>query len=265
MAPSPPPTSTPPPPSPPLSYGNPHLHDFTTSGVNPLVSAAANLLALPPQFLTMVSHSDVAGLRKQVLEGIKTFENNARLMGINPDVTYTSRYILCTCIDEAVLNTIWGSNSTWASQSLLSTLHNETSGGETFFVILDKLLRDPNASLDLIELMFICISLGFRGSYAIMDRGHEKLEELRNIVFEHIRRRRGEFPQELSPHWQSQSIQRTSLRNLIPLWVVAAVASALLLVIFAGFTMVLDETSDPVYEALEGIARLPTDDSPIDD
>ena len=266
MAASPPSAPSPsPPPSPPLNYGNPHLHAFTTSGVNPLVSAAASLLALPPQFLSMVSHSDVAGLRNQVLEEIKTFENNARLMAINPDVTYTSRYILCTCIDEAVLNTIWGSSSTWASQSLLSTLHNETSGGETFFVILDKLLRDPNASLDLIELMFICISLGFKGSYAVMDRGHEKLEELRNIVFEHIRRRRGEFPQELSPHWQSQSGERTSLRHFIPLWVVAAVASALLLVIFIGFTMVLDETADPVYEALEAIANSPTVDLPIDD
>ena len=268
MAASPPSTPTPSPPSPPpppLNYGNPHRHDFTTSGVNPLVSAAAGLLALPPQFHTMVSHSDVVGLRNQVLEEIKAFENNARLLGINPDVTYTSRYILCTCIDEAVLNTIWGSSSTWASQSLLSTLHNETSGGETFFVILDKLLRDPNASLDLIELIFICISLGFKGSYAVMDRGHEKLEELRNIVFEHIRRRRGEFPQELSPHWQSQSVQRTSLRNFIPLWVVAAVASALLLVIFTGFTMVLDETADPVYEALEDIASSPTVDLPIDD
>ena len=266
MAPSPPSTPSPPSPPPPsLNYGNPHLHDFTTSGVNPLVSAAASLLALPHQFLSMTSHSDVLGLHNQVLEEIKTFENNARLMGINPDVTYTSRYILCTCIDEAVLNTIWGSSSTWASQSLLSTLHNETSGGETFFVILDKLLRDPNASLDLIELMFICISLGFKGSYAVMDRGHEKLEELRNIVFEHIRRRRGEFPQELSPHWQSQSGQRTSLRHFVPLWVVVAVASALLLVIFAGFTMVLDETADPVYEALEGIARSPTVDLPIDD
>ena len=264
MAPSPPSTPSPPP-SPPLNYGNPHLHDFTTSGVNPLVSAAASLLALPHQFLSMTSHSDVLGLHNQVLEEIKTFENNARLMGINPDITYTSRYILCTCIDEAVLNTIWGSSSTWASQSLLSTLHNETSGGETFFVILDKLLRDPNASLDLIELMFICISLGFKGSYAVMDRGHEKLEELRNIVFEHIRRRRGEFPQELSPHWQSQSGQRTSLRHFVPLWVVVAVASALLLVIFAGFTMVLDETADPVYEALEDIARSPTVDLPIDD
>ncbi|NOR42769.1 MAG: DotU family type IV/VI secretion system protein [Gammaproteobacteria bacterium] len=263
---SPPPSTPPPPapPSPPLNYNNPHVGEFTASGVNPLVSAAAGLLALPPQFLTMASHSDVAGLRNQVLEEIKTFENNARLLGINPDVTYTSRYILCTYIDEAVLNTIWGSSSSWASQSLLSTLHNETSGGETFFVILDKLLRDTNASLELIELMFICISLGFKGSYAVMDRGHEKLEELRNIVFEHIRRRRGEFPQELSPHWQSQSNQRTSLRNSVPLWVVVAVASALLLVIFFGFTLVLDETADPVYEALEDVARLPTVDLPID-
>jgi type VI secretion system protein ImpK len=262
-----PPPATRPPPSPeppPLNYGNPHLRDFTASGVNPLVSAAAGLLALPPQFLTMASHSDVAGLRNQVLEEIKAFENNARLMGINADVTYTGRYVICTFIDEAVLNTIWGSSSTWASQSLLSTLHNETSGGETFFVILDRLLRDNNASLDLIELMFICISLGFKGSYAVMDRGHEKLEELRNIVFEHIRRRHGEFPQELSPHWQSQSGQRASLRNFVPLWVVVAVASALLLVIFIGFTMVLDETADPVYEALEGIASSPADDLPVD-
>jgi len=264
MAASPPPTRTPPSPPAPVDYGNPHQHDYIAAGVNPLASAAAGLLALPHQFLSMTSHNDVVGLRNQVLEEIKAFENNARLMGINTDVTYTSRYVLCTFIDEAVLNTHWGSSSAWASQSLLSTLHNETSGGETFFVILDKLLRDPNPSLDLLELMFICISLGFKGSYAVMDRGHEKLEELRNIVFEHIRRRRGEFPQELSPHWQSQSSQRTSLRNFVPLWVVVAVASALLLVIFIGFTMVLDETADPVYEALEGIAKSLTVELPSD-
>jgi type VI secretion system protein ImpK len=265
MAPSPPPAHTPPtPPTPPLNYGNPQQHDFIASGVNPLVSAAAGLLALPAQFLNMTSHNDVAGLRNQVLEEIKSFENNARVMGIDANVTYTSRYVLCTFIDEAVLNTLWGSSSTWASQGLLSTLHNETRGGETFFVILDKLLRDPNASVDLIELMFICISLGFKGSYAVMDRGHEKLEELRNIVFEHIRRYRGEFPQELSPHWQSQSGQRASLRHLVPLWVVVAVASALLLVIFIGFTVVLDDTADPVYEALEGIAKSTKVDLPSD-
>jgi len=234
------------------------------AGVNPLVSAASELIALPTQFLNMISHQDVAGLRNHVLEEIKRFENRARVLGINPEVTYTSRYVLCTFIDEAVLNTIWGSNSLWTSQSLLSSLHNETSGGEKFFIILDNLLRDPNADLNLLELMFICINLGFKGQYAVMDRGLEKLEELRNIVFDHIRRRRGEFPQELSPHWQSQSNQRTTLRNFIPLWVVAAVGGALLLAIFIGFTLVLDEAADPAHQSLEEIGKPATTELPKD-
>lgn len=258
MAPSPPSPPTP------ANFINQDQQEYVASGVNPLVSAASALLALPHQLLTIISHHDVAGLRNQVLEEIKTFENNARTMGIDTDTTYACRYVLCTFIDEAVLNTIWGSSSSWSNQSLLSTLHNETSGGETFFVILDKLLKDPNANLDLIELMFICISLGFKGSYAVMDQGYEKLEQLRNTVFEHIRRRRGEFPQELSPHWQSQSGQRSSLRNYIPLWVVVAVASALLLVIFIGFSLILNETSEPVYEALESIGKPPVVNAPID-
>ena len=236
--------------------------ELISSGVNPLVSAASELLALPPQFLNMISHQNVDGLRNQVLEEIKRFENKARMRGINPEVTYTTRYVLCAFIDEAVLNTVWGSNSLWTNQSLLSSLHNETSGGEKFFIILDNLLRDPNANLDLLELMFICISLGFKGQYAVMDRGMERLEELRNIVFDHIRRRRGEFPQELSPHWQSQSNQRTTLRNFIPLWVVAAVAGALLFAIFIGFTMVLNETADPVHDALESIGKPATIEIP---
>jgi len=190
-----------------------------------------------------------------VLEKIKAYENNARAAGIETDINYTARYVICTFIDEAVLNTIWGSDSPWTRQSLLSTLHNEANGGETFFVIIDRLLQDPNGNIDLLELMFICISLGFKGRYAVMDRGYEKLEELRNVVFNHIRRRRGDFPQALSPHWQSQSDIKKPLRNYVPLWVVTAVASALLLVIFLGFTLVLDETMDPVYESLTIIAN----------
>lgn len=248
----------------PPSFGYSAQQDFIPSGVNPLVCAAAGLVALPGQLLTMASHHDVDGLRNQVLEEIKAYENKARVAAIDTDVTYTARYVLCAFIDEAVLNTIWGSDSSWNNQSLLSTLHNETSGGETFFMILDRLLKDPNASLDLLELMFICISLGFKGKYSVLDRGHEKLEELKGIIFEQIRRRRGEFPQELSPHWQSQSGQRTSMRNYIPLWVVVAVASALLLAIFLGFSLVLDETADPVYEALESIGKTASIDITID-
>lgn len=262
----PPVSQTPPqPPPPPQNFSRyAEQPEIIPSGVNPLASAAFGLIALPARFGSMMSHHDVAGLRSQVLDEIRTFENRARMSGIDPDVSYTARYILCAFIDEAVLNTIWGSNSIWTSQSLLSSLHNETSGGETFFVILDKLLRDPNANTDLLELMFLCISLGFKGQYAVLDRGPEKLEELKNIVFEHIRRRRGDFQPELSPHWQSQSDQRNKLRNYVPLWVVVAVAAALLLAIFAGFTMVLDESTDPVIDALENIGKPPPTELTVD-
>jgi len=258
--------SQPPPPPPPAAqaYNNYYAERAETiaTGVNPLVTAASALIALPAQFYNMVSHRDVTGLRRQVLDEIKKFENKARMSGLTPEVIHASRYVLCAFIDEAVLNTIWGSNSPWTNQSLLSSLHNETSGGEKFFVILNNLLMDPNANLDLLELMFLCISLGFKGQYAVMNQGSEKLEELRNSVFEYIRRRRGEFPQELSPHWQSQSGQRKSLRNYVPLWVVVSVAGALLLAIFIGFTLVLGETADPVYTTLEGIGRPATIKTP---
>lgn len=250
--------AAPTPPSPP-SYIEPKQQPLTSSGINPLVGAASALLKLASSTGNMVSHHDVEGLRRQAMEEIKTFEGKARALGFANDVTYTSRYVLCAFIDEAVLNTIWGSSSVWAQQGLLSTLHNETSGGETFFVILDRQLKEPNASLELLELMFVCISLGFKGRYAVLNRGQEKLEELRNIVFEHIRQRRGEFPRELSPHWQSQSGQQRRLRQFIPLWVVVSIACAILLAIFIGFTMVLEERAEPVYQTLENIATFDAD------
>lgn len=264
-APTPTPTPTPQQPQPPSFDLRGEYQAQLPSGMNPLISATTELMALPTQFLTTVSHHNVAGLRKQVLEEVREFENKARTLGINPKVINTCRYVLCAFIDEAVLNTVWGSTSIWTNQSLLSTLHKEVTGGETFFVILDRLLRDPNGSVDLLELMFVCISLGFKGRYAVMDRGHEKLEDLRNMVFEHIRRRRGEVPPELSPHWQSQSNQRVSLRHYVPLWVVVAVAGALLLAVFVGFSMVLHETTNPIYEALKGIGKLPSIELSVND
>ncbi len=241
----------------PYILGDTNAQHLIQSGINPLVKAAAGLIALPAQLLTMPSYDNVDNLRAQILDKIKIYENDTRAAGIDTNINYTGRYIICTFIDEAVLNTIWGSDSIWTNQSLLSTLHNETSGGETFFVILDRLLQDPNGDLDLLELIFICMSLGFKGKYAVIDRGYEKLEEKRNIVYDHIRRRRGDFPMALSSHWQSPSNQKNTLRNFIPLWVVAAVASALLLSVFLGFTLVLDESTDPVYESLNKLAKYP--------
>ncbi len=225
--------------------------ELAMAGINPLAAAAAPLLSLVPYISNLVAHDDVTRLREQALSHIRTFENEARARNIPPETSNTARYILCTVLDETVLNTIWGSASVWGNQTLLSTLYKDTSGGERFFAILDQLLRHPSPDLDLLELAYLCISLGFQGQYRVIDRGQEQLEQLRNVVFEQIRRKRGEHALELSPHWESSAGSQGPLRRYIPPWVVFAVTGALLATIFLGFSAVLEDTAEPTLNSLQ--------------
>ena len=224
------------------------------SGVNPLAGAAAGLLALAGQLRHSVTHNDVPGLRRKLIEEIKRFESDAQARGIRPEVVITARYILCAVLDEMVLSTPWGSESEWSHQSLLSTFHNETLGGQKFFLILERVLPDPATNRDLLELMYLCLSIGFKGKYMLQNGGEQQLEDLRSRLFGVIRAQRGEVEQELSSHWAPVFNRGDQLARYIPLWVVAAVAGALLVTIYAGFTFMLGSAADPAQKQLEDIA-----------
>ncbi|MDH3465217.1 MAG: type IVB secretion system protein IcmH/DotU [Gammaproteobacteria bacterium] len=259
-APPTPPVSPIPPLNQPAFIGNPE-QAFASVGVNPLVAAANPLLILASQLGNTITHDDVGGLQQRVLSEIRSFESQAQANSIDPQITSTARYILCALLDEMVLNTVWGSASAWSSRSLLSTLHNETWGGERFFAVLNQLLRDPNANMDLLELMYICISLGFKGQYRVVQRGDEQLGEVQRQVFERLRRRR-DPNQELSPRWMGTGGKRGGLRRYVPLWVVFSVSGALLLAVFLGFSVVLERSAAPTQQALEAMGRVDPTNAP---
>lgn len=226
------------------------------SGLNPLVDSAVVLLALAGQLRNTPTHPDVAGLREHVVQQIKVFEQNARACGITPETTLAARYTICTFLDETVLSTPWGSESVWSTQSLLSTFHNETWGGEKFFMILDRMSQEPARNLDMLELMYICLSLGFEGKYGVLEQGRSKLTEVMDNLFRTIRMQRGDVERELSPRWHGVQDRRNVLVRYVPLWVVGALAGVLLLVTYAGFRFILESTSNPAYETLESIGQV---------
>ncbi|MDY6943388.1 MAG: type IVB secretion system protein IcmH/DotU [Pseudomonadota bacterium] len=223
-------------------------------GVNPLIDAASVLISVIIQLRDNAAVPDPMQLRGQLVDEIKQFETEARRSVDNPAVISAARYSLCSVIDEMVLKTSWGGSSAWSSQSLLSTFHNETWGGEKFFQILDRLLAEPERNTELLELMFLCLGLGFEGKYGIMDNGRALLDDLEERVFRAIQRNRGDFERELSPHWQGAKIATRTLGRSVPPWVVAAVTSALLLVIFVTFAVVQHQASDDVRDQLARIA-----------
>jgi type VI secretion system protein ImpK len=222
-------------------------------GVNPVVAAAAAILGLAMRIRGRANHPDVDALRLRVIEEIKAFENRMRNIETDPQIVRAGHYALCATIDDLVLSTPWGSHSNWGMQSIVSTFHKEVSGGERFFTILDQIQKVPGRFLNVLELMYTCISLGFEGKYRVLPRGASMLAGVRESLYQTIRLQRGEYERELSPHWTGVEAAHRPLHAKIPLWVIAAVVLGLLAVIFIVFTYLLNQASDERFAALHGL------------
>ncbi|NEV63357.1 type IVB secretion system protein IcmH/DotU [Thiorhodococcus minor] len=226
---------------------------------NPLVACAVGLLTVAAQLRGTQSHPDPDGLRDGLTRQVRDFETCARAKGLVDAVVLPARYVLCSLIDESVLDTPWGSHSVWSNRGLLISFHNEAWGGEKFFTALDRLLAYPAGNLHLLELMYLCLALGFEGRYRVREGGHGQLERVREQLYQTIRAQRGEPEPELSPHWQGVTQKRDPLIHQMPLWVFASIAALILLALFAYFTFALNRESDPVYLSLGNLDKgLPT-------
>ncbi|CAA9889689.1 Outer membrane protein ImpK/VasF, OmpA/MotB [Candidatus Methylobacter favarea] len=221
--------------------------------LNPLEKAASGLLALLTRLNTSRSQSDPAGLKNKIIQEIQHFQINAQANDIDLQTVSSARYVMCTVLDEAVLNTPWGNNSGWSQQSLLSLFHKEVSGGERFFDLLKSLAQNPGKNRNLLELMYLCLALGFEGRYRLIEGGKNKLASIREWLFEILQQERGAVDQALSPHWQGVTDRRHPLTRLVPLWVFGATAAALLAIMFSFFLFQLNKNSDPVFREMSKI------------
>lgn len=237
------------------AYPSPGSTQFSTQyGLNPVVNAASLLIAVFSKTRQTVSHPNVGGLYQQIVAGIRKFEETAKEKNVSSESVLAARYLLCAALDEAVLNTPWGAESGWAQRTLLSTFHSETHGGEKFFLLLDKMKERPALNVDLLELMYILLSLGFEGKYHLTTRGREALEKIRDELFQIIRTCRGEYERSLSPRWQGLGRTRNTLAQFVPMWVVVSIVAGFLVLTYSGFRYWLYHSSDHVVQQLEEIA-----------
>ncbi|WP_256046846.1 type IVB secretion system protein IcmH/DotU, partial [Xanthomonas translucens] len=134
---------------------------------NALVRVATPLLLLAVQLRHSLQAPDIAALREGCCERLHRFEDDACRQGADPKAALAARYALCTLLDEAVLASPWGEVSGWSQRTLLVTFHGETYGGAKVFDLLDRLVRDPARHLELLELLFLALALGFGGRYLV--------------------------------------------------------------------------------------------------
>lgn len=236
-------------PKPRASGGPLKLHHL--GHLNPLEHAASGLLALLTRLSTFPDQVDTGNLHELMTNEIHQFQKQALTDGIDQKTVYKARYVLCTAIDEAVLNTPWGSDSGWAQKSLLSSFHQEVSGGERFFTMLKELAEIPTRNRELLELMYLCLSLGFEGRYRVAKGGKDKLLAIREWLYQLLDNVGETVEHTLSPHWQGVKDIQNPVIRAVPLWVLGAVAIALLTLLFSLLLNNLNQQSDPVYAAIQ--------------
>lgn len=140
-------------------------------------------------------------------------------------------------LDEVILSSSDPSRDDWAKRPLQEDLFGLSTAGEQFFKHLDSLLAKPDTNewIDVLEIYYLCLLLGFQGLY--ISAGRAELQMYAERIRQRIERLR-RVHADLSPSGLLPSENIVSLRiNPSPnrLRIAATVTAAFALLCFLGF------------------------------
>ncbi len=222
--------------------------------LNPLIDAAQSLFGLVIHLRRMIGPADADALYSKVRDEIGRITEEVRQLDYEPASQLAYRYALCAYIDEAVMSTDWGANSSWKNCSLLSHFHNETCGGEKFFTVLERMQMDPPRYQHVLEFKYTCLCLGFEGKYGQQHDSQEVLNGLITKLHRIVRAQRGPAPERLIDEPVVVTRRYRPPRQW-PLWTPWALAVVVLTGVYFYFSISLESSTEQVIRSLDFILR----------
>ncbi len=237
------------------------LANFRFGGeeVPTLVQSAAPLLNLAHVLRFSDAQPDPDHLRRACMEAITRYERDLASARISPERARAAHYAVCATVDDVILSKPWGVRAGWARSGLVSTFHNDVTGGDRFFDILDHFHQSPGTNKDLLLLIYLCLSLAFEGRTRVSAKGALELSRIRDSLYKTLIGQYGVFERELSPHWQGVEARHTPLRTMAALWTLLSLIALAFAFGYLFFTLTLNSASDATFEKL---ASLPPTDTP---
>jgi type VI secretion system protein ImpK len=194
-----------------------------------------------------------AALRKLVTHYMDLLEKNCGAIGADPESVHQVKYALTALIDETVLSVPGACRDYWFTRPLQLDYFGDNIAGEEFYKKLAKLADRPESRKDVLEVYYLCLSLGFEGKYRISNA-----EERTGVIEElgrKLRRTRIRSSSGLSPHGRRSEEGGPKKRAgtaPYPLWVAGVVGVGLAAATWAILQAV---NAAQVRRVLEVIAR----------
>src|SRR5207253_1949275 len=128
------------------------------------------------------SYRHLNKLQKELIQEINHFQQTVKAQDYRSEYILVSRYAICATLDDVISNTLWGGQGQWDNFNMLAIFNQDTMSHDRFFAILERILKDPAQYIDMMELMYICLSLGFKGNYRATEFGSNQLEQVTNTL-----------------------------------------------------------------------------------
>jgi len=218
----------------------PVINRNRTRAGNGLVALATPVLQEIMQIRAGVT-SPALELRRLIDAMLKQLEQRGDALGYKERHLQTIKFALAAFIDETVLIADFPLREEWEKYPLQLEYVGEHLAGLTFFERLEAIMKKPDteADIDVVEVCYVCLLLGYKGKYNIY------YEEQLKVVIENIAaflRRAGRLQATaLSPHWKVNDQPEPINDPGLPRWmkIGGSIALGVVMLIYVLFNFLL--------------------------
>ena len=228
---------------------------------NPLLEAAHPLLRALADMPEHLEADAIPVFRSMIEQEVRVFQKLCEQANVRRDHMLGARYCLCTALDEAAMQTAWakegtGSLGAWITDGLATTFHEDRQGGDKVYLLIGRLMSEPQEHLDLLEVIYRILCLGFEGRYRLEPDGRRKHEHVRQRLHAEITAQRRAVAPSLSPNGLVRAVKRRFAVWDLPVWLTCAVLAFAAFVLFSWFRYQLSTHDSLVRQQISDIGHL---------
>jgi type VI secretion system protein ImpK len=234
------------------------------AGLNPLADAASSLFTAIGGLKQIQSCQQWKDLQQELIKTVTTFQETITQLGYQPEYVIVCRYVMCATIDDIINNTNWGNAGQWEPYALIPTLNQENTREDKFFTILERAIQEPAHYIDLMELMYLCLSMGYKGQYRVTDQNQYELEHITHALYKHIRAYRGGFSKTLSPTplKMTRPNAKQAIDNGLSTGLILLISLCVIMVLFITLGYLTETLSNEAFKNIAALQPILTHETP---
>lgn len=220
-------------------------------GARHLADICADCLLLSLQLRDTQNFGTAAELRQKITSMLDDIEREAKRNQYTMDDIQKVKFALVAFLDETIIAADWSGKDEWIANPLQVQLFNRFDAGDEFYQKLEDLLDEIRLNSEVLEVYYLCLTLGFKGKYAYLEQ--EKLRVIIDDVHQDLKLSNPKAIRKLAPHGNRNEEIAEVIQSEIPLWSIGVGAAAVGLVIYFIYSLLGLSTANNIIHSLSTI------------